>query len=120
MNYLNVQCYLFLCRHNLIISSEGLIVRLIKLAIDDTILLFLREIIHKRKLYKFKNINEDYSLIINVDETPLCKNLHLDSIITNKGKKDISIEAYEKEKMKFSIVLAIAGKWKQIKTSYNL
>ena len=76
----------------------------IKLAIDDTILLFLREIIHKRQLYNFKDINEDYSLIINLDETPIYMNLPLDSTITNKGKKDINIETNGKEKVKLSIV----------------
>jgi hypothetical protein len=86
----------FLYRHNLIICAAGHLAQPIKFAIDDTILLFLREIIHKRQLYNFKDNIEDYSLIINADETPICMNLPLDSTITNKAKKDIYRETYGK------------------------
>ena len=36
-------------------------------------------------------------------------NLPLDSTITNKGKKDINIITYGKEKVRLSIGLAFAG-----------
>ena len=57
----------------------------IKLSIDDTILIFLRDIILKGQIYNFLDNNADYSLIINVDETSICMNLPLESTITNKG-----------------------------------
>ena len=78
-------------------------------------LLFLREIIHTRQIYNFKDNNADYGLIINVDETPMCMNLPLDSTITNQGKKDINILTYGKEKVRLSIVLAIAGNGNKLK-----
>ena len=42
-------------------------------------------------------------------------NLPVDSTITNKGKKDINIETYGKEKVRLSIVLAIAGNGSNLK-----
>jgi hypothetical protein len=66
MNYLNVCYYRFLRENKLIICAAGHIGQPIKL-IDDNIL-----------------PNEDYSLIINVDETPLCMNFPYNTITTKR------------------------------------
>ena len=82
---MNVWCYRFLCRHNLvkiIVSHLGLP---IKADITEFTLKFLREVINFRKFYNINDNIQDYSLIIIVDETTLYFNMPLSNNITNKG-----------------------------------
>ena len=86
---MNKQCYRFLYRHNLFKRIVSYLGELIKANINDNI--------------------QDYSLIINVDEKTFYLYQPLSNNITNKGTQDIIIDAYSKEKVRVSVVLAIAA-----------
>lgn len=98
---MNVWCYLFLCRHNLVKRIVTPLGQPIKADIAEFTLKFLREVINLRKLYNINDNIQDYSLIINVDKTPLYFNMPLSNTIINRGTKDIIINTLGKEKSKF-------------------
>ena len=104
-NYNNLKhwCHNFRIRHNLSIRRATHVGQPIPETINDLIFIYLRKIIEMRNKYQINDLN----CFINVDETPVYKEMIGPITIAKKGLKSIIINTNGSEKHRISALLSI-------------
>ena len=103
--------YLLLERYNLSIRHASHIGQKLSLNAKNDYYSFLYETVKYRKIY---NINDNFDLIINCDETPLFFEM-VDKTTIKKGEKNIIITTKGSKKKHITCLLAITASGKKLK-----
>ena len=109
---LKVWYYTFLKNNDFVIRKALHIGQALPVDYENKIIIFLKEIISKRKLLNINDNNLDS--IINVDETPLYFDAPFDTTIEKKGIKEVKINTSGYEKERLSILLSITDSGKKL------
>ena len=104
--------YRFLKRNNLSLRKSSHIGQPLNKNAKDEYYNFLYEVVKKRKI---NNINDNFDLIINCDETPLFFEMVDNKTIDNIGEKNIVIATNGSEKKHITLILGITASGKKLK-----